>query len=135
MPFTVSGTDETDIIYFSMFDDIIDGLGGDDVIEAGMGDDHIKAGLGNDTLTGGEGSDLFEFKVGFGSDTITDFELGLDKISIYDANGNQLSSAEYSEIEFTSLDGGGIKITHQDLDGEITLEDITGQSLDYFEII
>ena len=136
LPFTVSGTDETDIIYGSMFDDILDGLGGDDVIEAGMGDDHIKAGLGNDTLTGGEGSDLFEFKVGFGSDTITDFELGLDKISIYDANGNQLSSAEYSEIEFTSLDGGGIKITHQDLDGEITLEDITGgQSLDYFEII
>ena len=136
LPFITTGTEEKDIIYGSLFDDILNGLAGDDTIDAGAGDDHIKAGIGNDTLTGGEGADLFEFTVGFGSDVITDFELGVDKISILDENGTQLTLAEYSDLGFSNIVGGGIKITHEDLDGDITLEDLTGgPSLDFFEII
>jgi len=105
-------------MYGSVFDDIIKGLSG------------------NDVLTGGKGADIFEFTVGFGSDVITDFELGVDKISILDENGTQLTLAEYSDLGFSNIEGGGIKITHEDLDGDITLEDLTGgPSLDYFEII
>ena len=117
-PFEISGTADDDIMYGSLFDDIINGLTGDDV------------------LTGGKGSDIFEFTVGFGSDVITDFELGVDKISILDENGTQLTLAEYSDLGFSNIEGGGIKITHEDLDGDITLEDLTGgPSLDFFEII
>ena len=111
LPFITTGTEEKDIIYGSLFDDILNGLAGDDTIDAGAGDDHIKAGIGNDTLTGGEGADLFEFTVGFGSDVITDFEFGVDKISILDENGAQLTLAEYSDLGFSNIDGGGIKIT------------------------
>ena len=118
LPFEISGTADDDIIYGSVFDDIIEGLGG------------------NDILTGGNGADLFEFMVGFGEDTITDFELGVDKISIQDETGTPFTLAEYSDLGFSSLEGGGVKITHADLDGDITLEDLTGgPSLDYFEII
>ena len=136
LPIVISGTDEIDLLFGSMFADVLNGLAGDDTIDAGAGDDHIKAGIGNDTLTGGEGADLFEFTVGFGSDVITDFELGVDKISILDENGTQLTLAEYSDLGFSNIEGGGIKITHEDLDGDITLEDLTGgPSLDFFEII
>jgi hypothetical protein len=118
LPFEISGTTGDDIIYGSVFDDIIEGL------------------AGNDLLTGGKGSDIFEFTVGFGEDTITDFEFGVDKISIQYENGTPFTLAEYSDFGFSSLEGGGIKISYADLDGDITLEDLTGgPSLDYFEII
>ena len=117
VPFEVSGTTGDDIIYGSVFDDIIEGL------------------AGNDVLTGGKGSDVFEFMAGFGEDTITDFEFGVDKISIKDEAGVKFTSAEYSKLGFSSLEGGGIKISHTDLDGDITLEGLTGgPSLDYFDI-
>ena len=130
------GTASQDVLYGSLFDDILRSLEGNDTIDGGKGNDVLNGGLGNDTLTGGEGADLFEFTVGFGNDLITDFKLGVDKISILDEIGTPFTLAEYSDLGFSSLEGGGIKITHQDLDGEITLEDLTGgPSLDYFEII
>jgi Ca2+-binding RTX toxin-like protein len=38
----------------------------------------LFGGEGNDTLTEGSGSDRFLFQVGQGTDTITDFEAGVD---------------------------------------------------------
>ena len=54
---------------------------GDDTILGGRGNDFIRGGRGDDDLTGGAGSDTFFFRNGSGNDTITDFELGVDKIS------------------------------------------------------
>ena len=116
-PIKTLGTPSDDIIYGSLFDDILEGL------------------AGNDTLTGGMGADIFEFAGNFGEDTIIDFELGVDKISIKDGTGGKFTSAEYSKLGFSSLEGGGIKISHTELYGSITLEDLTvGPSLDYFDI-
>jgi len=58
------------------------GRGGDDAIVGGAGNDFIIGGNGADSTTGGAGNDLFIFSSpGEGGDTITDFEVGVDKIS------------------------------------------------------
>ena len=85
-----------DIIYGGNGNDRIGGKGGDDMLfgEAGDdriwgddGDDILYGGLGNDTLTGddfsgGRGSDTFVLAAGEGTDTIVDFEVGVDFIGL-----------------------------------------------------
>jgi Ca2+-binding RTX toxin-like protein len=75
---------------------VIDGLAGDDVIDAsnmtsptmqfildgGAGNDVLHGGAGDDTLTGGAGADHFAFSGSNGTDTVTDFQHGLDQILI-----------------------------------------------------
>ena len=136
LPFITTGTEQDDIIYGSLFDDILIGLAGDDRIDAGSGDDIIKAGAGDDLLTGGDGADVFEFALGFGSDAISDFEFGLDKIRILDQSGMPMTVNDYSDFGFSSLEGGGIRIAHPDWDDELVLEDLSGgPSFDYFDIV
>ncbi|MEZ5842966.1 MAG: hypothetical protein R3D27_04450 [Hyphomicrobiaceae bacterium] len=60
----------------------LDGRGGDDTIIGGSASDLLFGGTGNDTITGGSGSDYFYFANGFGTDTITDFEDGSDRINL-----------------------------------------------------
>jgi Ca2+-binding RTX toxin-like protein len=62
--------------------DLILGNAGDDLLDGGNGADTLRGGLGNDTLTGGNGSDVFVFAAAEGTDTITDFKLGNDKIGL-----------------------------------------------------
>lgn len=62
---------------------------GDDQIWGDDGDDLLRGGLGNDTLTGddfsgGQGSDTFVLAAGEGTDTIVDFERGIDLIGLAD---------------------------------------------------
>jgi Ca2+-binding RTX toxin-like protein len=71
-------------------------LGGDDIIDAssmtaptmqfilngGDGNDMLHGSQGNDLLIGGSGSDQFAFSGSNGSDTIADFQGGLDQIVI-----------------------------------------------------
>ncbi|MEM9275838.1 MAG: CRTAC homolog protein [Cyanobacteria bacterium P01_F01_bin.143] len=61
----------------------LNGGGGIDTIEGGAQDDEIIGGVGNDVLTGNGGSDRFVYlATNNGSDTITDFTIGLDEIVI-----------------------------------------------------
>ncbi|MEM9093099.1 MAG: calcium-binding protein [Cyanobacteria bacterium P01_F01_bin.53] len=67
--------------------DILSGDAGDDLIWGDNGDDIIMGMTGNDTLVGdnnsdGVGSDLFVFGNGDGTDTILDFEVGIDRIGL-----------------------------------------------------
>ncbi|MEM9090302.1 MAG: TIGR03118 family protein [Cyanobacteria bacterium P01_F01_bin.53] len=67
--------------------DILSGDAGDDFIWGDDGDDIIMGVTGNDTLVGdnfsdGSGSDLFVFGNGDGTDTILDFEVGIDRIGL-----------------------------------------------------
>ena len=60
---------------------------GDDFLWGDDGDDILRGGLGNDTLTGdnassGQGSDTFVLALGEGTDTIVDFEVGVDFIGL-----------------------------------------------------
>jgi Ca2+-binding RTX toxin-like protein len=64
---------------------ILRGLAGNDSLTGGDGADTLYGGLGNDTLTGGDGADVFVFDSKLGAtnvDTITDFEVGVDKLQL-----------------------------------------------------
>ncbi|MEM9487396.1 MAG: calcium-binding protein, partial [Cyanobacteria bacterium P01_F01_bin.116] len=67
--------------------DILLGDDGDDQIWGDDGNDTIRGGLGNDTLTGddfsgGSGADTFVLAVREGTDTIVDFQVGIDFIGL-----------------------------------------------------
>lgn len=81
-----------DVIFGGLDNDTINAQGGNDTVEGGEGDDKIKGGSGNDILVGGagddrltgqRGSDTFVLDVfNNGTDTITDFTAGTDKIAL-----------------------------------------------------
>jgi Ca2+-binding RTX toxin-like protein len=75
---------------------MVNGLAGNDIIDAsrlptsglrfilngGTGADVLHGSAGDDTLIGGAGADRFVFSASNGTDTIADFQSGLDKILI-----------------------------------------------------
>ncbi|MEM8542400.1 MAG: S8 family serine peptidase [Cyanobacteria bacterium P01_H01_bin.119] len=71
------------------------GEDGDDWIWGDAGDDILRGGLGNDTLTGdnnaSSGRDIFVLTSGEGTDTITDFEIGVDVIGLSDIEIDSLN--------------------------------------------
>lgn len=85
------------------------GTPGNDVVLGGPGRDTIAGGLGNDTLSGGGDADTFLYTVGDGSDTITDFERGVDRLVILGSSGVSLSS------------NGGVAVVTLDDGSQITL--------------
>ena len=81
----VFGGEGSNILYGEGDNDLIHGNGGSDFIDAGHGDDRLNGGWGSDYLIGGNGVDVFFFTEGFwGSDTIGDFEVGVDVIDMRD---------------------------------------------------
>jgi serralysin len=90
MTVTASGTTDN-LIYGGGSGDLLiagDGLdklyggGGADSLDGGSGTDSLTGGLGDDTMTGGSGADRFLKIGGEGSDTITDFVGGQDKVDL-----------------------------------------------------
>jgi Ca2+-binding RTX toxin-like protein len=62
--------------------DIVRGGAGDDVLLGGTGLDTLWGGTGDDTMTGGPGADVFVFLRGQGTDRITDFVNGVDRLDL-----------------------------------------------------
>ena len=52
------------------------------ILDGGDGNDVLHGGSGNDLLIGGAGADRFAFSGSNGTDTIADFQHGLDAIDI-----------------------------------------------------
>ena len=63
----------------------LNGGGGNDTLASGAGNDTLVGGAGSDRLTGGSGGDRFVFNTKLGSDTITDFVTGVDKLGFSQA--------------------------------------------------
>ncbi|NEP63527.1 MAG: hypothetical protein F6K31_42630, partial [Symploca sp. SIO2G7] len=83
--------------------DILSGDAGDDLIWGDAGDDILMGVTGNDILVGdsgssGGGSDLFVFGLGDGTDTVLDFEVGIDRIGIVEG--------EFTFTEVTLIQDG-----------------------------
>ncbi len=94
-----SGYAGDDIVYGNAGNDYLLGAGGSDAVFGGSGDDLLRGGRGSDKLTGGIGNDelwggslnspdatqdTFFFDIGSGSDTVADFEVGIDIIAFAD---------------------------------------------------
>ena len=76
-------------------DDKLFGAEGKDSLIGGVGNDTLFGGAGKDQLTGDDGADVFGFLKGEkGTDVITDFEAGVDKIDLSDFN------TEFSKLKF-----------------------------------
>ncbi|MEO8531710.1 MAG: calcium-binding protein, partial [Deltaproteobacteria bacterium] len=66
----------------------IEGLIGsafNDTLIGDAGANRLDGGAGDDILSGAAGADVFVFAIGSGSDTITDFEAGIDHLALDDA--------------------------------------------------
>lgn len=85
-------------------DELVGGDGADrlfgderrDTISGGNGRDFIVGGKGIDVLTGGRGVDTFFFNRNSASDTITDFEQGIDRIRI------RAAASDFDDLTFTT---------------------------------
>ena len=77
------------------------GEAGDDTLIGGKGGDRLSGGEGDDRLTGNSGRDQFLFNAAEneGTDTITDFQDGRDRIRI--------EGAEFGDLRLSTLSAPG----------------------------
>ncbi|MBB5222196.1 Ca2+-binding RTX toxin-like protein [Amaricoccus macauensis] len=62
--------------------DFLSGGAARDRLFGGVGQDTLRGDGGNDQLSGGRGADVFEFQRGGGTDLVTDFGFGADRIDV-----------------------------------------------------
>ncbi|WP_439153795.1 M10 family metallopeptidase C-terminal domain-containing protein [Yoonia sp.] len=136
---TIFGNAGNDIMVGGATGDLLNGGRGDDTLDGGAGPDILNGGIGHDRLTGGAGADTFVFDFISDSwagraDTITDFEVGIDRIDLsgIDADlamqGNQ--SLQFGDAGNLTDTSGNIWVTvagrdtfvHVDRDGDSIAE-------------
>ncbi|WP_308189064.1 choice-of-anchor D domain-containing protein [Nostoc mirabile] len=88
---TLWGSEGNDLLYGDSGNDRLLGDNANDTLFGGIGDDQLFGGAGNDwlyggygkdVLTGGYGADTFVLALDEGTDSITDFEIGKDKVAL-----------------------------------------------------
>jgi len=100
---TLTGSAGANVISGGGGDDTLKGGGGNDTLDGGAGDDLLIGGGGNDILTGGDGVDAFLFNSALGAtnvDTITDFDVVLDRIRLENAVFTKLAATDLLSPEF-----------------------------------
>ena len=122
---TLCGGEDNDTLHGGKDDDLLKGCSGDDLLLGEMGNDSLVGGSGNDTLTGGEGNNYFVLELNSGSDVITDFQLGQDKLVLAEgltlsrlqinAEGDNAVISLDSEIIATLLDVDATAIMASDI--------------------
>jgi len=120
----VPGSDHDDDIAGTWVANLLTGAAGADLIDGCGGADTIAGGTGNDTLSGGGGGDTFQFAIGDGADTITDFQIGSDLLSFDDVDVGNIT-AETS--------GGDMIVTYGE--DAISLVDVATDDLSDFMLI
>ncbi len=76
----LKGGNGSDLIIGNDGNDRLIGGAGLDRVCGGSGRDILDGGYGEDVLSGGAGRDEFVFRLGEGTDRITDFEIGVDSL-------------------------------------------------------
>jgi hypothetical protein len=97
---TIVSGDGDDKIYVKSGSLVVDGEWGDDTLVGGSKDDILNGGKGTDKLQGRGGKDIFVFEPGWGSDTVYDFEKGVDKLKVV---GKQFSDFTVSQVGTRAL--------------------------------
>jgi len=86
----------------------------------GLGlEDILNGGAGNDILTGGSGADIIELDFGSGSDTMTDFEDGLDIIDL------SATGLTFADLTIADNGSGDVVISFDDGDAGTPLDELT----------
>jgi len=114
---TLTGSSVGDFIRGGAGDDFVDGtegndklLGnwGNDILVGGEGNDLLAGGLGNDLLFGGAGSDRFLLVSNLETDTIADFESGVDALALFGTlTFGQLDVTQSNDDTLISVTGTG----------------------------
>ena len=135
---TLTGFSGDDTIVGGGGRDLLDGAGGNDLIQGQGSADTLIGGIGNDTLepgrgssdlmTGGAGADTFRFENGFNTDTITDFETGVD---VFDLGALTLIGG-FSALTITDGADGAVVDTTQ---GLIILQGVAAADLSEADFI
>ena len=88
------------------------GGGGTDLLAGGAGADFFRAGTGTATMTGGGGADLFAFDhaSGGGNTVITDFQNGIDHLTLQGYGSNAVAAA----LGSATVSGGSTFLSLQD---------------------
>ncbi|MEH1772880.1 DUF4347 domain-containing protein [Nostoc sp.] len=80
---TINGGAGNDYLYGQDGSDRLIGGAGNDYLYGGNGDDLLNGGAGNDYLYGQAGADIFVLASGNGTDTIYNFQDGIDKLGLF----------------------------------------------------
>ena len=116
----IRGFNGADVINARAGDDVINGGAGNDVIDGGAGNDRLNGEAGDDRLTGGAGSDVFIIGAGSGSDVITDFTIGEDRLR-FEGFTQQASLAAIAALSGSNpvlALPGGVNVHLQGLEAE-----------------
>ena len=105
----IRGYDGVDTLSGAEGDDRLEGGIGADVLNGGAGNDILIGGADSDSLTGGAGRDIFVFASGDGTDTIWDFQVGIDLIDLRTIGAYSLSTVG-SDTLVTLNNGGTITV-------------------------
>jgi len=103
--------------------DSLDGGSGADILVGGSGNDSIIGGSGDDWMRGDLDADIFIFNTGDGNDTIADFVVGEDMLSLQTG----LTITSHTEADVDSAAGLDTILTLSSND-TITLSGVTGIS-------
>ncbi len=102
--------------------DYLTGTARNDTLDGGAGNDVLVGGAGNDSLAGGSGADRFVFERTWernGTDTITDFEVGVDvlDLSLLGFKRGTLGTQPLSNLVLLQQQGDGSTHLLIDVDG------------------
>jgi Ca2+-binding RTX toxin-like protein len=102
------GNEGQDTLNGETGNDTVYGGKDEDSLLGGAGDDWLFGDGGNDTLIGGTGNDRFMLGQDLGSETILDFEYGLDSIGLMGGlNFSQLSIVPENGFTLIRVTGSG----------------------------
>jgi VCBS repeat-containing protein len=112
----LAGGNGNDSLYGGSGNDILLGENGNDQLFGGDGRDVLAGGNGNDSLNGGAGADIFQFGRGGGRDTVSDFEVGIDRIALEDGIGvsggqaGDVNGDGITDLTLVFTNGGGTAV-------------------------
>jgi Ca2+-binding RTX toxin-like protein len=124
----VKGGGGRDDIHGDSGNDVLNGNGGHDTINGGAGDDILGGDGGNNILIGGAGSDTFVFTDKGRTDTIEDFEDGVDFLLFED----NVDVNSFDDLTITQ-DGDDTIISNGD--GEIVLIDVISTDITHEDVL
>ena len=121
---SLEGGTGNDSLYGATGNDTLRGGSGDDLMLGSQGRDLLEGGAGNDTIRGGSLEDTFVFATGDGNDVISDFEVGVDTLSLTgDVRATAASAADLITLFGEVVNGQAV--LRFDADTSITFENLT----------